>query len=153
MSNIVKNRTGIQQFELTDEQEEKVNSYAQKGNDEVEVENFEHAIGWFNKALAIIPEPKKSWLATGWLSACIGDACFNLNRYKEAIKHLLIAQEIYGPEDANPFVLLRLGQCYYHLHDEEFAKEYLLKTYMLEGPDMFLDEPVYFDFLKSQVLL
>ncbi|MBG6233931.1 tetratricopeptide (TPR) repeat protein [Pedobacter sp. CAN_A7] len=153
MNNIVKSREGVQQLELTDEQEEKINSYAQKGNDEVEIENFEHAIGWFNKAMEVLPEPKKAWLATGWLSACIGDACFNLHKYREAVKYLLLAKEVYGPNDANPFVLLRLGQCYYHLNKEEDAKEYLLNTYMLEGPDMFVDEPLYFDFLKSKVLL
>jgi len=153
MNDIVKIGDDVQQLQLTDEQEEKINCYAQKGNEEVDFENFEHAIGWFNKAIAVIPEPKKAWLATGWLSACIGDACFNLNKYKEAIKHLLVAQEIYEPNGKNPFVLLRLGQCYYHLHKEEDAKEYLLKTYMLEGPDMFVDESLYFDFLKSKVLL
>jgi tetratricopeptide (TPR) repeat protein len=151
MNNFVKNPNQIEQEELTDQQQQWINKYAQNGNDEIENENFEHAIGWFNKALEVIPEPKDKWEATGWLCASIGDACYYLGRYEEGIENLVRAHKIYGPEDANPFVLLRLGQCYFHLGDKESAKEYLLQAYMLEGRDMFDDEPLYFDFLKSKI--
>jgi len=153
MNNIVKTPNTVEQLELTEQQQEWINNYAQKGNDEIENENFEHAIGWFTKALEVIPEPKDQWEATGWLSASIGDACYYLQRYEEGINSLQQAYKIYGPDDANPFVLLRLGQCYFHLGEMESAKAYLLQAYLLEGQDMFEDEPLYFDFLKSTTLL
>ena len=152
-NNIVKTPDAVEHEELSDKQQEWINNYAQKGNDEIENGNFEHAVGWFNKAMEVIPEPKDKWEATGWLSASIGDACYYLGTYEEGIQSLLQAVKIYGPEDANPFVLLRLGQCYFHLGEDEKAKEHLFQAYMLEGRDMFEDEPLYFDFLKSKMVL
>ncbi|MEJ5961962.1 tetratricopeptide repeat protein [Pedobacter immunditicola] len=153
MNNIVKTQNAVEHEELSDEQQKWINIYAQNGNDEIENENFEHAIGWFSKALEVIPEPKDKWEATGWLSASIGDACYYLQNYEEGISNLKRAYDVYGPEDANPFVLLRLGQCYFHLGEEEKAKDCLLQAYMLEGREMFDDEPLYFDFLKSKTKL
>ncbi|WP_432713178.1 tetratricopeptide repeat protein [Pedobacter sp.] len=150
MNNIVKATKEVEQEELSEQQQKLINAYAQNGNDEIENENFEHAIGWFTKALNVIPEPKDKWEATGWLCASIGDACYYLNNFEEGIQYLQRAYIIYGIEFPNPFVLLRLGQCYFHLKEEVNAQAYLLHAYMLEGSDMFEDEPLYYDFLKSK---
>eukprot|EP01133_Synstelium_polycarpum_P002719 gene2719-3138_t len=139
--------------ELTSEQQKEINQYAQKGNDEMDNANYVHAIDWFSKALEIVPEPKDKWEATGWLTASIGDAYFSLMDYEEGAGNLQRSYQIYGPEEANPFILLRLGQCYFHLGNEQKAKEYLLAAYMLEGKELFEDEQLYFDFLQSKVLL
>ena len=40
----------------------------------------------------------------------------------------------------NPFVSLRLGQCFYEKGNIDKAKDYLLQAYMLEGTDIFEDE-------------
>lgn len=138
------------QVELSDEQQEKINDYAQKGNDEIDNENYEHAIGWFDKALEQVPEPQDKWEATGWLCASIGDAYFSLKDYHTGLKNLHRAYDVYGPEEENPFVLLRIGQCYFHLGQEQLAERYLYQAYLLEGPDLFLDEALYFDFIKSK---
>lgn len=150
MNNEVKTLNPPQQLELTREQLEKINNYAQIGNEEIDNQNYEHAIGWFSKALEVIPDPKENWEATGWLSASIGDAYFSLEAYKDGLENLHRAHGIYGPDDSNPFVLLRLGQCYFHAGDEEQAEKYLYEAYLLEGDEMFEDEPLYFNFLKSK---
>ena len=149
MNNIVQTHHDVQ-TELTAEQQERINDYAQKGNEEIDNENYEHAIGWFSKALEFVPEPKDKWEATGWLCASIGDACFNVQDYDIGLANLHRAYNVYGPDEENPFVLLRLGQCYFHLGDCERAEMYLYQAYLLEGSDMFEDETLYFDFLKSR---
>ena len=59
-----------------------------------------------------------------------------------------LSQEGYN----NPFVLLRLGQSAYEIGNKEQALEYLLRTYMLEGKEIFEeDEKKYFEFLKSNM--
>ena len=152
-NNLFRTQGDAVQEELTDIQQEWINNYAQIGNDEIENENFEHAIGWFSKALEIIPEPKSKWEATGWLNASIGDAYFYLHNYAEGIKCLHKAYDIYGPDDVNPFVLLRLGQCYFHLNNEAMSKDYLLQAFLMEGEELFEDETLYFDFLRSKYTL
>lgn len=42
-------------------------------------------------------------------------------------------------DEANPFVLMRLGQSAYELNKDN-SKEYLLKAYMLEGEAIFEDQ-------------
>nr|WP_199083205.1 tetratricopeptide repeat protein [Pedobacter sp. ASV19] len=154
MANVMMNKPkDVLQDELTSAQQVQIDEYAGMGNDEMDNENYVHAIGWFNKALDIIPVPQENWEATGWLSAAVGDAYFNLGNYEKAIRYFEKSKLIYGAEGSNPFVLLRLGQCYFHLSKEEQAKECLLGAYMLEGKELFDDEKVYFDFLSSRVLL
>jgi tetratricopeptide (TPR) repeat protein len=154
MANVMTNKPkDVLLEELPPAQQVQIDEYAGKGNDEMDNENYVHAIGWFNKALDIIPVPQENWEATGWLSAAVGDAYFNLGIYDKAIRYFEKSKSVYGEEELNPFVLLRLGQCYFHLSREEQAKECLLGAYMLEGKELFDDEKVYFDFLCSKVLL
>lgn len=153
MTNVINHPKEIPRAELTDDQQLQINNYAEKGNDEMENENYMHAIGWFNKALEVVPAPKDEWEATGWLSASVGDAYFSLENYEEGLNYMNVANRIYGAEEPNPFILLRMGQCYFHLGNEEKAKQYLLGAYMLEGRNLFEYEGLYFDFLKSKVLL
>lgn len=41
----------------------------------------------------------------------------------------------------NPFIQLRLGECFFELGNITKAKEHLLKAYMIEGEEIFEDEP------------
>lgn len=149
----IPNEDEDEQDELTEEQQVLLDQYCEEGNDEMDKENFSGAIDLFNKALEVLPQPKDNWEATGWISASIGDAYFSQAKYTEALDHLHHAYQIYGSEDPNPFVLLRMGQSYLELKDEKNAVEYLLRAYALEGKELFEDDKKYLKFLGTQVKL
>lgn len=149
----VPNEDEYEQDELTEEQQVLLDQYCEEGNDEMDKENFSGAIDLFNKALEVLPQPKDNWEATGWISASIGDAYFSQAKYAEALDHLHRAYQIYGSEDPNPFVLLRMGQSYLELKDEKNATDYLFRAYGLEGKALFEDDKKYLKFLSSKLKL
>ncbi len=138
---------------MTEETEDLLDSLSEQGNEEMDNENYPEAIEYFNKALEVIPEPKDDWEASGWLYASIGDAYFCMEKYADALDALHKAYDIYGTEDMNPFILLRLGQCYYHRQDKKNSLDFLLRAYMMEGEEIFEDAEEYLDYLKSNVKL
>ncbi|MCX2477844.1 hypothetical protein OQY15_02005 [Pedobacter sp. MC2016-15] len=138
-----------EQDELTDEQQSLMDEYCEKGNAEMDDENYAVAADWFTKAYAVLPDPKEDWEASGYITASLGDALFNEGKFAEAKEQLLIAHEFYSGEESNPFVLLRLGEAYYELGDEKAALEYLLKAYEMEGAQLFEDDKKYLKFLKK----
>ncbi|MET1055666.1 MAG: hypothetical protein ABWY16_10185 [Pedobacter sp.] len=135
--------------ELTDEQQDLMDEYCEKGNAEMDEENYAAAAEWFKKAYAVLPEPKEDWEATGYITASLGDALFSEGKFAEAKEQLLIAYEFYSAEENNPFVLLRLGEACFELGDEQMALEFLLKAYQLEGAQLFDDDKKYLKFLKK----
>jgi tetratricopeptide (TPR) repeat protein len=135
--------------ELTDEQQDLMDDYCEKGNAEMDEDNYAAAAEWFTKAYAVLPEPKEDWEASGYITASLGDALFSDGKYAEAKEQLLIANDFYSGEESNPFVLLRLGEACYELGDEKTALEFLLKAYQLEGAELFEDDKKYLTFLKK----
>lgn len=138
-----------EQDELTDEQQDLMDEYCEKGNEEMEEEHFNVAASWFKKAYAILPDPKEDWEATGYITASLGDALFSAGDFKGALEQLLIANEFYSGETSNPFVLLRLGETYFELGDEDKALTYLSQAYQMEGQQLFDDDKKYLKFLKK----
>lgn len=141
-----------EQEDLTEEQQALIDDYAEKGNEEMDKANYDAAVEWYNKAIAVLPVPATDWEAAGWLLASIGDAYFSAGKYKEALTQLAIAEEIYG-EEANPFVLLRSGEAHFELNDHAQAALYLHRAYQLEGEELFEEDKKYLNFLKKQVKL
>jgi tetratricopeptide (TPR) repeat protein len=137
---------------LTEEQEIILDKYIEEGNEKMEEENYKRAIELFIKAIEILPVPKENWEAYTWLNASLGDAYFQIEKYDDALDVLNIAYKLFDSEP-NPFVLLRLGQCYYQKKELKKATDYLLRTYMLEGEDIFNENEEYLKFLKSKVKL
>lgn len=138
------------QEELTEEQQDLMDEYCDKGNSEMDAENYDAAAEWFKKALEVLPSPKEDWEAAGWISASLGDALFSAEKYDEALVQLLLAHEIYSSDEANAFVLLRLGETYYELGDHPNAAANLLLAYELEGAALFEDDQKYLKFLKKE---
>lgn len=52
----------------------------------------------------------------------------------------------------NPFIQLRLGECFFELGNITKAKEHLLKAYMIEGEEIFEDEPQKYMNLISEII-
>lgn len=138
-------------MELKEELYEKIIEWSEDGDAMLEEEDFDGAIEKYQAALELLPEPKYDWEAGTWLYAALGDANYLSSRYSEAEGYL---QEALKCPDGlgNPFILLRLGECYYELNNMEKAKEYLLQAYMCEGEDIFEDEEEkYFDAVKDMI--
>ena len=74
-----------------------------------------------------------------------------LDQYTDALNNFL--ESLKCPDgNTNPFILLRLGECYYELGNFEQAKEYLLRAFMWEGEDIFDGEDEkYFALIKDMV--
>ncbi|WP_321945849.1 tetratricopeptide repeat protein [Paraburkholderia sp. J10-1] len=111
---------------------------------------FEEAIGEYNKAWELVPEPKNEWGASTWILAAIADACF-LAGYKtsalEALRYVMTCPDAVG----NPFLHLRLGQVLLDTGLPDAAAEELIRAYMGAGKEIFeLEDPRYFEFLKSK---
>lgn len=145
------NNQNTQHSEMTDEMQDLLDDLCEQGNEEMDNENYAKAIEYFNKAFATLPEPKDEWEASAWLYTSIGDAYFCMEKPETALDNFQHAYRIFGVENLNPFVLLRIGQCYLDLQDEQNAIEFLLRAYMLDGEDVFEGAEEYFDFLKSKV--
>ena len=125
----------------------------ESANELMDDEKYGEAIEQFESALSLLPEPATDWDAATMIWASIGDAQFQLRQPQAAIDAFYNAMNSPGGI-VNPFVLLRAGQCALDLGDEQKAVDLLLRAYMLEGEDIFEDEPgEYLQFLASKVEL
>lgn len=138
---------------LSEDIQEALEELCDQGNEAMDEGEFQEAIGFFEQALVILPAPAEEWEPYGWLQAAIGDAYFGMEDCPTALDYFQKAYTFAGPDDVNPFVLLRLGQCCRRTGDDTNAAEYLLRAYMLDGEDIFRDEEDDFAFLKSAVPL
>lgn len=145
--------------ELTPEIKIKLDELAEKGNQFEREERYEDAIQTWQEGLDLIPEPKQLYSETIWFLAAIGDVCFQRGMYPKAHECFDKARgNLTGEGYANPFIMLRLGECCLETGDEKNALEYLLRAYMMEGREIFEadddggdDGEKYFDFLRTHV--
>lgn len=111
---------------------------SEQGNGLMDQGRFTEALEVFESALSKLPYPIEKWEAFVWLKAAIGDAQFLMCNYKQAEEEFFDAMN--GPDGcSNPFVLLRLGECFYEQESDK-AIEYLCKAYFLEGEEIFENE-------------
>lgn len=82
---------------------------------------FTKAIEYYNKALLLVPEPKENYEATTWIYTAIGDSNYLSKNYAEALDNFNAAYKSYGGV-SNPFILLRLGQCYHNLDNNKMQE-------------------------------
>jgi hypothetical protein len=138
-------------LELPTDVHDRIKALSAEGDLLAERMQFENAIGRYNEAWELIPDPKNDWAASTWLLAAIGDACFLGGFFtsgREALRYALTCPGGVG----NPFLHLRLGQCEFEHGEMEGAAENLCRAYMLEGKQIFDSEsPKYFDFLKTKI--
>ena len=130
---------------------QKVLSLCQTGDQFAENQKFEQAIREYQKALAFLPEPIKSWEAATWLYSAIGDAYFFSSDFDQVLSAFQNA--IQSPAGiGNPFIHLRLGQAYFELGAPKKALDELTRAYMSESREIFEQEdPKYLKFLLSHL--
>ena len=141
------------QYELSVDIKNKLDKIAEKGNKYADSKKNDKAINTWKEGLSLIPEPINMYSETIWFEVAIGDLLYQEHKYTEAFKYFNRAQaNLTGEGYRNPFIMLRLGQCYFELNDEKNATEYLLRAYMIEGINIFeYEDNKYLSYLKSVV--
>ena len=145
--------TPTQMLQISEENSEKINELCQEGNELFDRENYHQAIGVWQTALDLVPEPKQFYGESQWIEVAIGDAYFAMKQYADALTFFESAKgNIENNAYENPFICLRLGQCYLEQDDIKNAQEFLLRAYMFEGKEIFEEEDTkYFDFLQKNI--
>ncbi|EDM36673.1 hypothetical protein PBAL39_25435 [Pedobacter sp. BAL39] len=139
--------------ELSQEILDQIAALSESGNEYMDEDDFDAAVSMWEEALELIPDPQNTYAESVWLNASIGDAWFLQDDYESALAYFLLAKSnIEENTYQNPFIMLRLGQCYLEAGDTDLAKEFLLRAYMLDGESVFEGEDdKYLTFLKTYV--
>ena len=139
--------------ELDDKVHEELTGFCQRGDLYAEQGDGESALVAYEKALNLIPEPRYDYAQSVWVFTGIGDVYFLAGRYEKALDAMVEAvKSADGLE--NPFIHLRLGQCYFELGLEDKAANELTVAYGTEGAEIFKeDDPKYFEFLKTKITI
>lgn len=123
-------------------------SLCDEGDTFVEQGCYDKGITKYEEALALLPTPNNQFEATTWVYAAIGDAYFLKGDFEASRKHFVEALNYRGGM-TNAFILLRIGQCWYHANNLEKAKKFLIRAYNLEGNELFEDEdPIYLSLIQ-----
>jgi tetratricopeptide (TPR) repeat protein len=128
-----------------------IEALCERGDQLAADRRFEEAISAYNQAWELIPEPRTDWNASTWVLAAIENACFLGGFYTSGVEALTYAMRC---PDAigNPFLHLRLGQCYLERGQLDSAADELARAYMAEGRDIFArDDGKYFAFLTTRI--
>ena len=126
-------------MELEDTIYSKITELSGQGDALANKKEYREALSKYHEALEMIPEPKRDWEASTWIYAAIGDAFFFSGNYRESMAAFLDAFNSPGGLN-NPFINLRIGECYFELEDLANAEEFMLRAYMWEGKDIFKGE-------------
>jgi tetratricopeptide (TPR) repeat protein len=132
---------------------EEIQTLCAKGDEFAESGAYESAIADYNKAWALVPEPKSGWEASTWILTAIADACFLAGYFTSARKTLCYAMTCPGAV-GNPFLHLRYGQVLLEAGDHDQAADELMRAYMGAGAEIFAnDDAKYLDFLKKHAAI
>ena len=57
--------------------------------------------------------------------------------------------DAYRYDVSNPYINMRIGQCFVFLQNENDAKEYLMRAYLMAGEDVFRGNEPFLDIIKD----
>ena len=130
---------------------EDIERICRAADDFLEEGNIKDAYRKYKEALDIIPNPKTSYETATWIFVSIGDLFFKNKQYEMASDYFFEAKNCPNGV-SNPYVLFRLGQSLVETQDNNQAREFLLRAYMLVGDDIFWDEDEkYYNVIKDLV--
>ncbi|NMM62973.1 hypothetical protein HBE96_09705 [Clostridium sp. P21] len=111
----------------------------------------EKAFDKYEEALDLIPGDIEEYEISSLILVSMGDLMFIEDDHKQARNYYFDALNCVGGI-GNPYILFSIGKCFYMENNFEKAKEYLIKTYMLDGMDLFYnDDNKYFDLIEELV--
>lgn len=99
----------------------------------LEEEKAVEAIYKFQEALSILPEG--DWDCEVYAFAGIGEAYQELGDYEKALTAFLACLDT--EEKNNPYIIMNMGICFYHLNNIEEAKKFLYIAYDFGGEEVF----------------
>ena len=128
---------------------DKIDRLCEDGDVLAAEEDFRGALGKYQAAWGLLPEPKDQWEASTWILTALGDTHFLFKEYQSALSALTRA--VRCPDGlGNPFIHLRLGQCQLETGNTDAAKDELTRAYMGAGREIFDEEdPKYFRLIES----
>lgn len=102
----------------------RIRSLCQDGYGVYDQYEFREALRLFYQAWLLIPKPQSQFEEAGWVLSAIGDCYFRLELFDQAIESLESA--LHCPKVCgNPFVHLRLAQCYLDVGVKDLAQEHM----------------------------
>src|SRR2546421_147994 len=110
--------------ELPDTIYEQIKEHCKAGDDLLDEQRYKEAREQYWNAFDLLPEPQNRWDAASWILASIGDSFFvqgDFENGKRAFEDASHCPDGLG----NPFVHMRLGQCYFELGDRDRAADQL----------------------------
>lgn len=119
--------------------QEKILALCEKGYSSLDRGEAKQALRLFYQAWTLIPRPQYEYEEAGWVLTAIGDAYYHKGEYGPGAEALESALHCKQTAD-NPVVLKRLGQCFFHLDEEEKALVAFRKAIALGGKQLFTDE-------------
>lgn len=122
--------------ELPDDIYEQIEALSEEGNDLSDDDDPAGAEAVWRQAMDLLPEPRVDWEAYTWLSASIGEACYQQGKIDDAVQSFFDALNGPGGQD-NPFVHYMLGKSLLKQDQPDRAIDELLRAYMLDGVDIF----------------
>jgi tetratricopeptide (TPR) repeat protein len=136
-------------IELPDDVYEKITALCKEGDAYISRDNPDAALEHYHAAWALLPDPKEDWEAATWVFSAIGDAWFCKQDYQHSLS--AFREAVQCPDGlGNPFIHLRLGECYFELGHSAKAKDELTRAYMEAGREIFQHEDSkYLAFLKQ----
>lgn len=136
---------------MDDKTFKKIQKLCEQGDKYADKDMFNDAIKKYNQAMALIPNPVYNYEAATWVYVAIGDSYYFLGNYKDALENFQEAQKCLNGI-GNPFILLRIGECFFELGSYDNAKNYLLQAYMVDGEEVFENqEEKYFNIIKELI--
>lgn len=123
----------------------------QRGEQEVDANEFGRALSCFRQAWDALPEPKDEQPLAIQIQAGISDCEFFLGQWEAC--HAAMQQAVRcGLELDNVFARLRLGQSLFELGNLQEAANWLAPVYLMHGREPFEhNDPKYLEFFRSQL--
>lgn len=138
-------------MELSEELYNQILELSEEGDSFVDEGDIASAIDKYQSALDLLPGSKYNWEASTWLYAALGDAYYLSGQDDDALECFM--ESLKCPDGLeNPFINLRIGECFFNNNDSNNAREYLIRAYMSGGEEVFEDEPIkYFNEIKDLI--
>lgn len=131
----------------------KIDALIDEGDDYLNADDFSTALGRYQRAAGMIPEPKHQFDIALPVFTAIGEAYYYSGQYAQALEAFKLAMKAPGGVE-NPLTHLRLGQAYYELGDFDKSADELTRAYMLGGSKIFDGEDEkYLSFLSQRIVL
>lgn len=141
------------ELELDQQTHELIKSFCVVGDKLSASQLYSEALTEYNKAWAIVPDPKNEWEAATWILAAIADTCY-LGGFKKSAREALQYAMTCPGAIGNPFLHLRYGQVLYDAGELDAAADELIRAYMGAGADIFaVEDEKYLNFLGTRAKL